>query len=38
MAIVIKSGVVKPGDQIWVDLPPGPHKPLVYRTPLTDEK
>ena len=37
MAIVIKSGVVKPGDQIWVDLPPDPHKPLVYRTPLTDK-
>jgi MOSC domain-containing protein YiiM len=37
MAIVTKSGVVEPGDQIWVDLPPDPHKPLVYRTPLTDK-
>ncbi|WP_092686581.1 MOSC domain-containing protein [Tranquillimonas rosea] len=37
MAIVTKSGDVKPGDQIEVDLPSGPQKPLVYRTPLTDK-
>jgi MOSC domain-containing protein YiiM len=37
MAIVTSSGDVKPGDRIAVDLPPEPHKPLVYRTPLTDE-
>lgn len=37
MAVVTKTGVVKPGDQIWVELPPVPHKPLVYRPPLTDK-
>lgn len=36
MAIVIKSGEVKPGDPIEVELPSGPRKPLIYRTPLTN--
>lgn len=36
MAIVINSGDVKSGAKITVDLPTGPHKPLVYRTPLTE--
>ena len=38
MAIVIKGGDVKPGDRILIDLPEGPHKQLVYRTPITDAR
>ena len=33
MSIVLKGGVVKPGDEITVELPPPPHQPLVYRMP-----
>jgi MOSC domain-containing protein YiiM len=33
MSIVLKGGVVKPGDEITVELPALPHQPLVYRIP-----
>jgi len=29
MAVVLASGVVRPGDRIGVTLPPGPHRPLL---------
>lgn len=35
MAIVVRGGVIEPGDPITVTLPPTPHRSLVYRTPLT---
>lgn len=31
MSIVLRSGVVRPGDIIKIKLPPTPHQPLVYR-------
>ena len=34
MAVVVASGEVRPGDPIAVVLPPLPHRPLVYRTPV----
>lgn len=33
MSIVIKGGEVYPGDMIDIELPPLPHKPLIYRIP-----
>lgn len=36
MAIVLHGGDVKANDRIMVDLPAGPHRPLVYRTPITE--
>jgi MOSC domain-containing protein YiiM len=29
MAVVVTGGEIRPGDPIEVDLPPGPHRPLV---------
>lgn len=37
MAIVLEGGEVRPGDAIAVTLPRGPHRPLVYRTPITEQ-
>ena len=34
MSIVLKGGIVRPGDLIGIELPPLPHAPLVYRTPV----
>lgn len=34
MAIVLKSGIVRPGDEIGITLPDTPHKLLVYRKPI----
>ena len=31
MSIVLKGGIVRPGDRIEVELPSPPHAPLVYR-------
>lgn len=33
MSIVLKGGIVRPGDRIEIELPPPPHAPLVYRAP-----
>jgi MOSC domain-containing protein YiiM len=33
MSIVLRGGVVRPGDRIEVELPPPPHAQLVYRMP-----
>jgi MOSC domain-containing protein YiiM len=33
MGIVVHGGTVQPGDAVQVDLPPAPHRPLVYRAP-----
>jgi MOSC domain-containing protein YiiM len=33
MSIVLRGGIVRPGDRIEVELPPAPHSPLVYRMP-----
>jgi MOSC domain-containing protein YiiM len=33
MSIVLKGGMVRPGDRIEIGLPPSPHAPLVYRVP-----
>jgi MOSC domain-containing protein YiiM len=33
MSIVLRGGLVRPGDPIEVELPPLPHSPLVYRMP-----
>jgi len=38
MAIVLQGGEVKPGDNVSIHLPPTPHQPLVYRTPITDQR
>lgn len=37
MAIVVRGGVVRPGDTIQIELPPPPHQPLVYRVPETED-
>jgi len=34
MAVVLHGGIVRPGDEIAARLPPGPHRPLVYRPPV----
>jgi len=34
MAIVLKGGIVQPGDEIVITLPETPHKPLLYRKPI----
>lgn len=34
MCIVLAGGEVKPGDTIEIELPPEPHQPLTYRTPI----
>ena len=34
MSIVLRSGIVRPGDPIEIELPPLPHAPLVYRVPV----
>lgn len=36
MSIVVRGGLVQPGDSIEVDLPALPHKALMYRTPEVD--
>lgn len=36
MSIVLRSGVVRPGESIEIELPPTPHQPLVYRVPEND--
>jgi MOSC domain-containing protein YiiM len=33
MSIVLRGGMVRPGDRIEIELPPPPHAPLVYRVP-----
>jgi MOSC domain-containing protein YiiM len=33
MSVVLRGGIVRPGDRIEIDLPPPPHAPLVYRMP-----
>lgn len=33
MSIVLKGGIVQPGDPITIELPPLPHEPLIYRVP-----
>jgi len=33
MSIVLRGGMVRPGDPIEIELPPQPHAPLVYRMP-----
>ena len=33
MSIVVKGGIVRPGDRIEIELPPPPHAALVYRMP-----
>ena len=33
MSIVLRGGMVRPGDLIEIELPPLPHVPLVYRVP-----
>jgi MOSC domain-containing protein YiiM len=33
MSIVLRGGVVRPGDHIEIELPPPPHAPLSYRPP-----
>ena len=30
MAVVLTGGVVRPGNEVTVDVPPEPHEPLVY--------
>lgn len=36
MSVVLRGGMVRPGDVIETDLPPTPHQPLVYRVPEMD--
>lgn len=38
MSIVLQNGIVRPGDAIEIELPPEPHKPLVYRVPETGDR
>jgi MOSC domain-containing protein YiiM len=33
MSIVLRGGLVRPGDAVRIELPPTPHQPLVYRVP-----
>ena len=33
MSIVLRGGIVRPGDRIAIEIPPEPHAPLVYRMP-----
>jgi|SRR6185437_6088081 len=33
MSVVLQGGEVRPGDPIEIELPPLPHKPLIYRVP-----
>lgn len=33
MSIVLRGGIVRPGDRIEIELPPAPHAPLDYRAP-----
>ena len=33
MSIVLRGGIVRPGDPIAIELPAQPHAPLVYRVP-----
>ncbi|WP_314146488.1 2Fe-2S iron-sulfur cluster-binding protein [uncultured Leifsonia sp.] len=36
MSVVISGGIVKPGDAVYVELPPQPHEPLMYRPPVLE--
>ncbi|MCP4384779.1 MAG: hypothetical protein GY798_25770, partial [Hyphomicrobiales bacterium] len=36
MGIVLRGGLVRLGNAIEIDLPPAPHRPLVYRVPETE--
>jgi MOSC domain-containing protein YiiM len=35
MSVVLRGGIVRPGDRIEIELPERPHAPLAYRVPST---